>query len=402
MTRQRPDTPEPVSWLEVHDAPESGPAGPDRPQRGMPSRGYLAVLAVLLVLMAVGLVQRGRAASRAAGQPKTLAIPTTAPRTTSAAPILTPTPSPSPSTVVADLHRPLLPVPAGTVLFARGSDTVLRLELGTGRITTTTLPPLSSGGPTSFVVGADSVLIRPQDPVTGYRIIDGQPPVALDDQLITPGVVVSGPDPRHVWVQDIDGNSMRLVDFAGHPTGVSIRLPVNSAQPDGTGNLLFYDVGGAYEATPSGIRRITTGTVLAVGPTRFLVSECDEQYRCGSYVIDRVTGQRRSLGPRIDLGYAMGVISPDGSTAAIVNFGQTSSGELQLVDLATGRLITSQVTLSENDADSGYSQLAWSADSKWLFSAVSGALTVLDRAGRIHPLNASLPPITQLALRPTT
>jgi hypothetical protein len=303
---------------------------------------------------------------------------------------------------VIDLHRPLLDVPAGLTLFARGADMVLRIQLSTGRITNTELPPLSSGGPTAFVAGADSVLVRPQDPVTGYRLIDGRPPVALDDQLITPGVVLPGPDSHHIWVQNVEGTSMRLVDFSGHPTGASVRVPVmaDSAQSDGRGYLLFYDVGGVYEAGPSGAHRITTGSVLATGPTRFLVSECDDVHRCSTYVIDRTTGERRDIGRRLDLGYATGSISPDGSTAAILNFGPSSAGALQFVNLNTGAVTTSTVALGENNPDSGYSQLAWSPDSRWLFSSVSSTLVVLDRAGKVHPLGVRLPPVTQLAVRP--
>ncbi|MEU7650795.1 hypothetical protein AB0C42_15550 [Micromonospora taraxaci] len=50
-----------------------------------------------------------------------------------------------------------------------------RIDFAHHRITTTAKPALRSGGPVSFLVGPDRVVIRPLEAVPGYVVPDGEP-----------------------------------------------------------------------------------------------------------------------------------------------------------------------------------------------------------------------------------
>ena len=62
----------------------------------------------------------------------------------------------------------------------------------------------------------------------------------------------------------------------------------------GAGYLLLTGPGGTYSVTPAGVRRVTTGRLLAVGRSRWLTLDCDYHYRCTMVVIDRSTSNRDS------------------------------------------------------------------------------------------------------------
>jgi hypothetical protein len=303
--------------------------------------------------------------------------------------------------VVEELGHPFLGVSARWELFGRGQGVVVRIELAEGRITRSTIPGLASGGPVAFIVTRQSVLVRPLDYVAGYEVPDGEP--AKDaPTAFSGGYAFPGPDLEHIWIQnpraDQPTKSMSLVDVAGNPTGKTIDVPQGTwVTSDGDGYLLVSDTGGVYEARPEGLRRVTTGAVLAVGPTRLLVWECDDQHRCVSVVIDRATGSRRVLqGWEGDPQGMRGVISPDGSVAALL----LADRSFGLLDLNTGeaRRLPVDPTWDGNDG-----VMVWSPDSRWLFVA-GDTLTVIDaRTGsavNAGALGVSLPPLRQLAIRP--
>src|ERR1022692_5095392 len=64
---------------------------------------------------------------------------------------------------VTSVGHPLLGVRAGWELFGWGSGEVVRIQLAAGRITRTTVPPLQSTGPVTFLTGPHQVIIRPLD-----------------------------------------------------------------------------------------------------------------------------------------------------------------------------------------------------------------------------------------------
>jgi hypothetical protein len=394
-----------VEWLDL------GPAEPGDRARGPQRRGrrpwYLlaaAIAVAVILVVALNHDTKHKTASSPSSLPPASATDPTAPSTAPPPPSA----SPSPAVAVTNLGRRLLDVPAGWELLARGPDSVVRIELAKGRVTRTAAPELVNSGGISFVVGPDRVIAQTSDEQGGYLVPDGRPARDLPPALLSHGPVLPGPDPSHVWVETGSGTSsaMALVGFDGRRAGPSIRVPEGAAQSDGAGYVLFYATGGVYDARPGGAKRITTGALLAIGPTRWLTEECDDEFRCVTAVTDRSTGARRTLAASTGNysfgGYSNGLISPDGSVAALVrDDGQEGRLMLSLFDLSTGAYRVTDIALNTDQAFSGGGVLAWSPDSRWLFIVADvGRLLVLDsRSMRASELSGSLPFISQLGFR---
>jgi hypothetical protein len=295
-------------------------------------------------------------------------------------------------------------VSGGWELFGRAATEVVRIEFARGRFTRTAVPALASTGPVSFVVGRGWAVVRPLDFVKGYIVPDGQPAHALTGALSQGGPALPGPGQATVWVPvgSADPSAMALVGADGRATGVSIAIPPGtdgSVEPDGVGYLLVSDVGGVYDARPGGLRRVTTGALLAVGPSRWLTLECDNRHRCATVVIDRGSGARHVLDTTVDQASGSpGVISPDGGTAALYEADPAEVTTVHLLDLVSGadRRLDVPIDRSFNDAP-----MAWSPDSRWLFIAGGrGRLFPVDVAtAQVRDLGRPLPPINQLAIR---
>jgi len=228
------------------------------------------------------------------------------------------------------------------------------------------------------------------------------------------GPLIPGPDVGHVWADTAAEGSpdvMTLVDWQGRSTpthfGVPAGWPAVGARSDGAGNVLLTAPGGAtYQVRPDGRRLVTAGTLLARGPTGYLVSECDAAGKCRTSVLGRNTGTRKALAAPItgDQG-AAGLISPDGKTAAVVDVAHAGSSavRLLLVDLSSGAehpLGADVGTPIRQDS------MVWAPDSRRLFVATdTGKVAVVDRrTGQVGDLGLRLPFIAQLAIRaaPTT
>lgn len=243
----------------------------------------------------------------------------------------------------------------------------------------------------SFIAGNGWALIRPIDFVPGYLISDGRSARALIGALGQGGPAFPGPDLNHTWVPASDNapNRMVLVGVDGRRTGLSLPIPAGtsplSATPDQTGYLLFPGSGGVYDVRTSSTSRITTGAVLAVGPTRWLTADCNDRARCKAIVTDRASGARRALATRLgQVNPRPGVIAPDGAKAALVV--QSPSPAIEIIDLATGgaHALSLRIDLSTVNEES----LVWSPDSRWLFTT--------DANGRLYAVNAHTGQITDL------
>jgi hypothetical protein len=306
--------------------------------------------------------------------------------------------------VVTTVGRALLPTTDRWELFGRGAQEVVRIEVALGRVTRTVVPALRSGGPVSFLTGTGRALIRPLDLVTGYVVPDGQPAREMPPALGHGGPMFPGPDPGHVWVRSEDGArpAMVLRALDGGADRASIPLPGRTspleAIPDGSGHLLYAGTGGTYHARPDGLHRITTGSVLAVGPRSWLTVECDDRDRCRTVVIGRPSGSRRTIGATLDPTGPRGVISPDGTTAAMVGSGPGGGVGLRLLDLASGASRPVDVPIGSSVIDG---TVVWSPDSRWLFAlGADGTLRVVDPAtARVAELGVALPPLRQLTVR---
>ena len=384
-----------------------------------PKRGVAGVLGVrrrprlLLALVAAGVVAATvvavvRFGSRPPGSPPARAAAAAGSSSSPGSSAAASSGAPSmPPVSVMNLGHPLLGVGAGWELFGRGPGVVVRIEFARGRITRTALPALQSSGPVSFVTDAEGALVRPIDFVSGYLIPDGQPARVAPGAFGTRGPAFPGPDPRHLWVASgASDDRMVLAGMDGRSTGVPIAVPAGSSQlsaiPDQTGYLLFPGIGGVYDVRPGRTSRVTTGTVLAVGPTRWLTGECDNQARCRPVVIDRFTGARHALNARLyQAEYpAAGVISPDGTVAAVL--AGSPSTRIEIIDLATGA--EHALPLRIVSVDDGGESMVWSPDSRWLFLAANDDLYAVGSRTReitdlSHMLGTALPALTQLSIR---
>jgi hypothetical protein len=198
---------------------------------------------------------------------------------------------------------------------------------------------------------------------------------------------------------------MSLFSRNGTRTDLSIRLPASAGQamPDGSGYLLVIDAGAAYDARGRGLHRVTAGRVLAVGPTRWLTRQCDRATHCVNVVVDPGRDTRHVLSRQVDVdaNEPIGVISPDGMTAAVPTTHPTGTVTLRLLDLASGS--DRPLALSISPPGTLDSEVAWSPDSRWLFvtTAAGNLVAVDERTGRARGLGVELPRLTQLAVRPS-
>jgi hypothetical protein len=394
--------------IEVVEFGGSGPGrAPGRPwpswlPRWLPTRWppkwVLVALAAVVAVAALAYVRNGKSPSASPTHPSAVASPS--PSGGPAPDVPTP-----PAVRVTELGVPLLGVTGGWELFGRGLTSVVRIELARGRITETAVPGLSSGGPVSFIVGTDRAIVRPLDFVPGYAVPDGQAAQPLSAELSSHGPALPGPDPDTVWVPtgDADHPKMILVDLLGRPTGPSIALPYGNygyGEPDGTGYVFVGGPGGTYLARPDGMRRVSTGVLVATGPSHLLAVECDDRYRCATVVINRGTGARRVIDTRADLaGGTRGVISANGAFAAMLESDTLGTTRVRLLDLASGTERQLGVPVNRSFQDS---TMVWSPDSRWLFIATAdGGLTPVDPAtGQVYDIGATLPELRQLAVRP--
>ena len=416
MSRGDDVPPDDVDFLDI--GRERGAGAASRLRRRPKSLLFLAAAAAVAV--AVAGIAVARSGGSPAGSPTT---PSRAVGSRSSAPGPSPAASSgaiaAPAAPVTILVHPLLGVHAGWELYGRGPGVVVRIQFARGRITRTAYPALLSGGPVTFVTDAEGALVRPVDVVPGYLIPDGEPAREAPGALGAGGPAFPGPDPRHLWVPGSGGDRMVLAGMDGRRTGPSIAAPPQGspvstsllAIPDQAGYLLFPGTGGVYDVRPGGASRVTTGTVLAAGPTRWLTAECNSHARCQPVVTDRSTGVRHPLSTRIPLSTGpngagqstIGVISPDGATAAVLT--GSPQARIEVIDLVTGAARALPLRIDSSEAGTGWAweSMAWSPDSRWLFIANGDLYAASQRTGQIinltRALGPALPHLFQLSTR---
>ncbi len=365
-------------------------------------RRLLFSAVVLAVLVAAGI---GYAANAGHGQPA--ATPTSHPATPLAhpRPSVSSTPPLDPASPDVKVYdHPLLGETGQWELFGLGTTELVRIGFGAGRITRTYVPRVASSGPLSFLPTPAGAVVRPLDNVRGYLVPDGRPAEPLSGLLGQSGLAYPGPRPGTLWMPEADGDPshLLLVDARGNAVGGRLDVPApyegGQTYPDGSGYLLYVGTGGVYAVGPTGVHRITTGYLLATGPTRWLVRDCDDNAVCSNVVVDKRTGARHTV-PQMQLtgNWRTGVISPDGRWAAKIDT-QGAGNEVHLADLDAGRETLLPIPTPDTAGDD---VLAWSPDSRWLFVVDgNGNLHAVEAAtGRDTPLGVPVPPVTHIAVR---
>jgi hypothetical protein len=326
---------------------------------------------VALVLVSVAVAALGLAwiVTRSSGESE--AVPSTvAAATSSTSSRVVPLPSlPTTSnarTAVLDMG---LPSDSHVVLFAHTFEpnAVVRIEVDQGRVVTTPVGPVTSTAPAFLAVGPSVAVVRPYDHVAGYVVADTgavTPPSGLLDE----GTFMTCSDGRRdrVWLAR---ETLQQVDFTG-----LLRAQISSREQrpmalgcDGAGEML-YRSGTATLVTGDGPPSlVTSNTVVAAGPRTFVLHDCGAAALCALTVVDRPTGERRSLTVGFEVATPrsqpvqpdgrIGSISPDGHTAVLFN----AEREAIFVDLASG---TGQ-GISSIAGD--FQSFVWSPDSRYLF-----------------------------------
>jgi hypothetical protein len=304
------------------------------------------------------------------------------------------------------LGHPVLGVTEGWELYGRAPGTLVRIQLARGLITRTAVPDLLSSGPVSFVASADGAIVRPIDRVPGYRVADDRWPDPIALAPGSGGPVFPGPSPSTVWMQtggDVNP-TLTLSRLDGSWPTASIGVPADSsplqASSDGAGYLLFTRPDGTYQARPGVLRRLTTGTVLAAGPAGWVDARCDSRRRCALSLISRANGSRRSLGYET-AGVPGGMVSPDGSTAAMLEASPGGAVRVYLLNLASGKRRPVTVDLDDRGPTG---TIVFSPDSRWLFAVTArGKVAVINpRTAGVTDLDAPLPALSQLAVKPAS
>ena len=285
-----------------------------------------------------------------------------------------------------------LPGAGSDVVFVQSAAAIYRINLATGAVVRTITPELTQFS--SFVARPGWVVSKTVDNDSGVVVRDGQPAQPLPPGLRMNGRVYSAGRDR-LWLVPEDATAgyrtAIKVDLDGHRVGTAtIRLPDEFGLPNGdqNGQLLITNAGGAYQADPSGLRRLGTGQLLAIGTHHVLTWDCDDQARCNAYRTVRATGRRALLGAdrqavldvyQDDPDHAssyQGVLSPDGTHAALAGSSRAGNdGPLFVLNLRTGRddlLPGSTTDLNPN------AQVAWTANSRWLLALTDNQLRAYD------------------------
>lgn len=381
-------------WLEAAPSPLS-PAQRELRRRILGAVG-LVMVGVLITSILVQRHEQEVSKPPAPTTPTAGSTPTPTPRTRS-----DPTAPASGSTpVVLRRSTKVLDDPVDFDLFALSGSSVYRIEAVSGKVTRTTIELRSDAAQSSFLALPGAVIVRPGDSVPGVLVRDGRAAQPLQGLLRDASFVLPGPDGL-VWTGSYDNERrVMLSDLRGRAVGPVSPSPAGWAVSDHAGNLLVTDVGGTYESRPSGLRRVTTGQVSAVGPHHYLLVECDEVHACSSLVLDRTTGARRRLATVDPDSSATGTVSPDGRYAVLSRWTSDGDTTLRLQDLRTGR--TRGLRASSRLSFDGTDGVAvWSPDSRHLFLAVDGHLGVVDPAtASLTQPDLGLFGVVSVALRP--
>lgn len=357
-----------------------------------------AAVGVAALIMAVVLL--GESIGRSAPAPGAVESPTPTPSST-------PVSFPSPQQPTPTPARPAVFGSSGfladldLVVYVRSNRALFRIDTKARQVTRTPMG-LDSDEPVSLMALNDRVLVRPWDERGGFVVVDGRPPRRLTGPLAGGGAYYPGPAGR-VWTISstvTDGKvTANLTDASGKRVFASIELATSGTiYGDGAGGLFYEEIGGTYQATSSGLRRVTGGRILATSRHVFLATECDDEFACGTYAYDRRTETRRRVGPAQAERSIPGVLSPNGRYVALQLWESTSGPSLGVIEASSGK----QIGLFPMGEDSdGFHDASgvWLPDGRLLWLRESRLAVFDPRSKQLARSRLRLPPLIQLAVR---
>ena len=262
---------------------------------------------------------------------------------------------------------------------------MLRIDVDRGTVVTTPVGPVRSTAPSFLAVGPSAVVVRPYDYVSGYVVADSGS-VSDPPGLLSGGTHMVCSDGRRdrVWLAR---QSLEQVSYDGSlkaQVGGGVQRPV-PVGCDGAGEMLYRRGSDTLVTGDGPPTLVTSNTVIAAGPGTFLVRDCAATAACALTVVDRSSGQRRSV--TVDFVGAtplsipvlaegrLGSISPDGLTAAVFR----AEREVGFVDLVTG--ISQGVSAVAGE----FQSFVWSPNSRYVSgSPATTIVLVRPRHPRLH------------------
>jgi len=321
---------------------------------------------------------------------------------------------------------PLLGEATGVTLTMIGDGTLKHLDLDTGVLVASSINVFADFVNMRRVTGG-IVFTDSSGPAAMPRFLaDGATaPMAL--AFVPPATLTAdsflqfmgeGPPGRY-WLSRQEPSSNRFsVGYVDAP-GAELTLVTNpvgaefGAVPDGTGGLIFRAPGGVYRVAPGEdqVSRIGTGELIDAGDGHLLEVSCDEQLRCALVVHDLATNTTRRLpgdfnGADIRFGRAGGILSPDGTQAALVSSNGNNDQSLTIeVRNDNGAAVTWTVETPNGGCPfAGCSGApTWSSDSHWLFGVRNRTSLWAWRPGLSEPRIVELPgqSVTAMVAVPT-
>ncbi|HEX8509270.1 MAG TPA: hypothetical protein VF635_07210 [Propionibacteriaceae bacterium] len=323
----------------------------------------------------------------------------TPPQPSAASPTVTPTASgqplinPADPRVVRPGGRPLLPGSGPDQVFVQSSTAIYRIELATGQIIRTPTPLLDQHS--SFVAGPGWVVFKTIDNDPGVVVRNGHRAAPLPPALRPNGRLYPAQSGGMWLVPENPTRGARVVTRVnvnnGPDRNETIRLSGEIGLPsaDAAHYLFATNSGGTYQFRPSGVRKLTTGDLLAVGRHHLLVWDCDKKARCNPYRLDRTHGRRTTIPAARKAilklyqgnvaqaeGSGGGDLSPDGTHTALRYPGnRLSSWPIAVVDLSTGQTRTLPGNLTDTNPNS---QFAWTANGRYFLAITDHQMRAYD------------------------
>ena len=165
--------------------------------------------------------------------------------------------------------------------------------------------------------------------------------------------------------------------------------------------------GRSYAVAPDSVEQLATGEIIGMNGQIVVTYDCDAALVCSLYRTDRTTGDATVVPRDPDLtvpyqwgslagwgGVDSGMLSPDGRWVAVTGSSWRAS-VAGIVELETGRFVELSSQLS------GPPTVAWSPDSRWVFSLDNQVVTAYDTVtGDRFPVFTDTVQWIQLGARP--